>query len=74
MTGSKDDLKIGVAPYARHKLKMWPEEYMIRLLGMIAEKYRVRFFLFGGNDESEKLAAFQSVINRFCKYCWDSYS
>ncbi len=62
MTESKNDLKIGVAPYAKHKLKMWPEEFMIRLLGMIAEKYRVRFFLFGGNDESDKLAAFQSVI------------
>ena len=62
MSGSKHDLKIGVAPYARHKLKRWPEEYMIRLLGMIADKYRAKFFLFGGNDEMEKLAAFQSVI------------
>jgi ADP-heptose:LPS heptosyltransferase len=62
IAGSENDVKIGVAPYAKHKLKMWPEEYMIRLLGMISEKYRVRFFLFGGNDESEKLAILQSVI------------
>ena len=62
IAGSENDVKIGVAPYAKHKLKMWPEEYMIRLLGMIAEKYRAQFFLFGGKDESEKLATFQSVI------------
>lgn len=62
ITGSENVLKIGVAPYTKHKLKMWPEEYMIRLLGLITEKYRAQFFLFGGNDESEKLAAFQSVI------------
>jgi ADP-heptose:LPS heptosyltransferase len=62
MEGSGNDLNIGVAPYARHKLKMWPEEYMIRLLGMISEKYSAQFFLFGGNDESEKLEAFKSVI------------
>ena len=41
---------------------MWPEKYMVRLLGMISEKYKARFFLFGGNDESEKLSAFQARI------------
>jgi ADP-heptose:LPS heptosyltransferase len=29
---------------------------------MISEKYKARFFLFGGNDESEKLSAFQARI------------
>jgi ADP-heptose:LPS heptosyltransferase len=56
------DFKIGVAPYAKHKLKLWPEKYMIRLLNMISEKYNTRFFLFGGNDESEKLSALQASI------------
>jgi ADP-heptose:LPS heptosyltransferase len=60
--GSGDGLKIGVAPYAKHKLKIWPEEYMIRLLGMIAEQHNVRFFLFGGREESEMLSAFQSGL------------
>lgn len=62
ITGNQEVLKVGVAPYARHRLKMWPEKYMIRLLGMISEKYNVRFFLFGGNDEAGKLAALNSVI------------
>ena len=55
-------LKIGVAPYARHKLKMWPEEYMIRLLEMISEKYKANLFLFGGNEEKDMLSEFQTRI------------
>ena len=62
ITGSGAELKIGVAPYAKHKLKIWPEEYMLRLLGMISEKYKAKFFLFGGDDESDKLSAFQAKI------------
>jgi ADP-heptose:LPS heptosyltransferase len=61
--GSKGELKIGVAPYAKHKLKMWPEKYMVRLLELISEKYNVRFFLFGGKGESMKLSALQTRIS-----------
>lgn len=59
---SGDILNIGIAPYAMHKLKMWPQEYMLRLLGMISEKHPVKFFLFGGPDEADKLEYFQSRI------------
>jgi len=62
MTVSHGVLNIGVAPYAKHNLKMWPEEYMIRLLELISDKHNTKFFLFGGNEESEKLAAFQTRI------------
>jgi ADP-heptose:LPS heptosyltransferase len=55
-------LNIGVAPYAKHKLKMWPEENMISLLRLIAEKRKCRFFLFGGKEDAEKMVAFQSRI------------
>lgn len=58
-TGSGDDLNIGVAPYAMHKLKVWPEGYMLRLLKMISEKHKAKFFLFGGQEEAEKLEKFQ---------------
>ena len=51
-------LNIGVAPYAKHKLKMWPEENMIRLLNMISDKRNVKFFLFGGGEESDLLDKF----------------
>lgn len=55
ITGMKGGINIGVAPYARHELKMWPEEYMITLLNMISEKCNAGFWLFGGKEEQDRL-------------------
>jgi ADP-heptose:LPS heptosyltransferase len=41
---------------------MWPEENMIRLLGLIAEKTNCRFWLFGSIDEKEKLTELQKKV------------
>jgi ADP-heptose:LPS heptosyltransferase len=60
--GTKGELNIGVAPFAKHKLKMWPEEKMIRLLKLIAEKHISKFWLFGGIEESEKISELQKKI------------
>jgi ADP-heptose:LPS heptosyltransferase len=57
-----DGINIGVAPYARHELKMWPEESMVLLLKKISEKVTTKYWLFGGNDESERLIAFQNRV------------
>jgi len=57
-----EGLNIGVAPYAKHKLKMWPEKNMIKLLGLIAEKTKCRFWLFGGTEDAEKIIAFQTRV------------
>lgn len=62
LIGSGDFLNIGVAPYAKHSLKRWPEENMIRLLNMIHEKHKVRFWLFGGNEESDMLDVFHGKV------------
>jgi ADP-heptose:LPS heptosyltransferase len=62
LLGSGKVLKIGVAPYALHKLKIWPEENMIRLMRLISEKHTVRFFLFGGKDESDQLEEIKKKI------------
>jgi ADP-heptose:LPS heptosyltransferase len=53
--GTDKVLNIGVAPYALHKLKIWPVEKMIELMRMISEKRDARFFLFGGKNESDRL-------------------
>jgi len=55
-------IHIGIAPYAKHDLKMWPETNMIRLMEMIAKHSRVRFWLFGGKDETPQLVAMQNRI------------
>jgi ADP-heptose:LPS heptosyltransferase len=57
-----DGLLVGVAPFAKHELKMWPEENMVTLLNMIWQNRKVRFVLFGGYDESEKLVAFKGKV------------
>jgi len=62
IAGKEDGLNIGVAPYAKHALKMWPEEYMVRLLGMIADIKKVRFWLFGGNEDKDNLEEFQRKV------------
>ena len=66
LTGVPGVLNIGVAPYAKHALKIWPEEYMIRLLNLISEKLKVKFWLFGSKDEYERLTAFQSKVPSSC--------
>ena len=62
LMGSEDELNIGVAPFARHKLKMWPEDNMSLLLKMIYDNHKCRFWLFGGKEDSEKLKAFQTRV------------
>jgi ADP-heptose:LPS heptosyltransferase len=41
---------------------MWPEENMIRLLGLISEKHKSKFWLFGGNEEIERINNFQTRV------------
>lgn len=55
-------IKIGIAPFAKHDLKMWPEEYMIKLLSIIAENNSCRFFVFGGKEESARIKAIHERI------------
>ncbi|HEX2919667.1 MAG TPA: glycosyltransferase family 9 protein [Bacteroidales bacterium] len=69
-------LNIGVAPYTKHKLKMWPEEYMTKLLELISSGRKCRFFLFGGSEDMAKAEMLQSrfpgAINVIGKYSLDS--
>ena len=55
-------LNIGVAPYAKHKLKIWPETSMVKLLNLLSEKHKCRFWLFGGEEDSEKLSFLQTKV------------
>jgi len=64
MAGLQGALNIGVAPYAKHKLKRWPESNMIRLMQLISEKHKCNFWLFGGEEDSERLTALQTQIPR----------
>ena len=62
MISAHNEINIGVAPYAKHKLKMWPEENMIHLLELISAKIKAKIWLFGGEEDSKKLISFQLRI------------
>jgi ADP-heptose:LPS heptosyltransferase len=62
MLDLKAGLNIGIAPYAKHKLKMWPESNMVRLMELISQSHKCRFWLFGGVEDSDKLAELQKKI------------
>ena len=55
-------MNIGIAPFAKHHLKMWPEDYIIKLTRMISGRLRVKFWLFGGKEEYDRLYALQASI------------
>jgi ADP-heptose:LPS heptosyltransferase len=55
-------LNIGIAPFAMHKLKLWPEKYMTTLLKLISDNYPCRFFIFGGREDKENIRKFQKMI------------
>jgi ADP-heptose:LPS heptosyltransferase len=57
-----ETINIGIAPYAKHDLKMWPESSMIRLMEMIAKIPKIRFWLFGGKEDTQQLIAIQNRI------------
>jgi len=62
-------LNIGIAPFARHQLKQWPVEYMVKLMEMISGITGVRFWLFGGADEFEKLAFIEKLTENAVNLC-----
>ncbi|WP_291855910.1 glycosyltransferase family 9 protein [Marinilabilia sp.] len=51
---------VGIAPFAKHHWKMWPEEKMLKLLGLLEER-EIPVILFGGpGQEQEKLEQWAS--------------
>ncbi|PWD99530.1 glycosyltransferase family 9 protein [Marinilabilia rubra] len=53
---------IGIAPFAKHQWKMWPEEKMKELMQML-EKAGFQIYLFGGpGEEQEKLEEWASKL------------
>lgn len=54
-------LKIGIAPFAAHTGKCYPEEMMKQVIGLLEKGTGHRIFLFGGGrSEAERLAGWES--------------
>ena len=56
-----DSIKIGLAPFATHKPKMWGIDKFRELISLINKDHKVEFFLFGGGEqEINQLKALQT--------------
>ena len=61
LTGSKEQAWIGVAPFAQHEGKVYPQELMREVIDALAGKQVYKIFLFGGGQkEIEPLTAFSN--------------
>jgi len=57
---TENPVKIGIAPFAKHKGKAWPFEYMEEVIASLSDDKRFKVFLFGGGrDETSKLNALE---------------
>lgn len=53
--GEKDGTWIGIAPFAKHKGKIYPIPMVDELIGLLAAKYR-KVFIFGGGEHEKSFA------------------
>jgi len=64
---SKQELWIGIAPFAMHATKIWPLENYALLIEAILTQNRAKFFLFGGGEKEIKY--FESLQKMFPYAC-----
>ncbi|MBQ4376544.1 MAG: glycosyltransferase family 9 protein [Bacteroidales bacterium] len=58
--GDSTVCRIGIAPFAQHKGKIWPLDNMRRLIDMLAQKPYNEIILFGSKDEAAQLEKWAS--------------
>jgi ADP-heptose:LPS heptosyltransferase len=63
------EIKIGIAPFAKHILKRWPEDYLKLLLKKIGSDRKVRFFIFAGAEEREQAEKFAAEAGNALNIC-----
>jgi len=50
-----DIIRVGIAPFAKHKGKSWPYKYMEEVVASLDEDKRFQIFLFGGGRTEESM-------------------
>jgi ADP-heptose:LPS heptosyltransferase len=67
VTGNKDGVWIGIAPFAQYDSKVYPNDLMQQVIDDLAQRPDYRLFLFGGKNEIPVLDALangnENVIN-----------
>ncbi len=60
ITGNKNGIWIGIAPFAAHEAKAYPTNFLSQVLKILSVEENLKLFLFGGEDESKKLGSLAS--------------
>jgi ADP-heptose:LPS heptosyltransferase len=55
ITGQRENHWIGVAPFAKHKGKVYPLESMEKVMTLLSEKPGIKIFLFGGGASEKEI-------------------
>jgi ADP-heptose:LPS heptosyltransferase len=55
ITGQRDNHWIGVAPFAKHKGKVYPLESMEKVMALLSQKPGIKIFLFGGGAAEKEI-------------------
>lgn len=69
----REFVRIGIAPFAKHKGKAWPIEYMEEVVAELSENTRFKILLFGGGRKEvsqlqsweQKYSGVESVAGKF---------
>lgn len=59
-----DEIWIGIAPFAKHKGKVYPLNLMEKVVDDLSQITHAKIFLFGGNDEQEVLGEWAQKYER----------
>ncbi len=54
-SAQREHVRIGIAPFAKHKGKAWPYEYMEEVVSTLSEDKRFLIILFGGGRDEEAM-------------------
>ena len=60
----KEAKRIGIAPFAQHRGKIYPLEKMERVVELLSQREGTEVLLFGGKNESEQLAKWEEKYPR----------
>lgn len=76
MAGNKKGHWVGIAPFARHRGKIYPAEKMEKVVDQLSQQEDITLFLFGGRgDESHLLnrweAKYKNTVNMVGRYSLD---
>jgi len=55
ITGPRENRWVGIAPFAKHKGKIYPLELMEKVMGLLSESTGVKIFLFGGGANEKEI-------------------